>query len=641
MDSLKRLIEIIGMHFPQELQLLPQWVGWCYSSPAGKGGKAQKVPMNPKTGGNAMSNKPTTWATFEDASHAAIARKWDGVGFMFHGSYLGVDLDNCRDPNTGEIDSPVLEICTKFFSYTEISPSGTGLHIICKGSLPSGVAGHRAGNVEVYGRGRFFTVTGNVYAHSQQLSDGTSQVLSLLGEKTPPVSTVKRAATQQIADCDVIESIERSSDAVAFSSLYKDIWRKEDGGYHTFPSQSEADFAFCKIVARWSEGDAEQIDRLYRQSGLFRPKWDEARGGKTYGALTILNALERASDETPAAMSVQPYQMIWQGCLLNLLPKALIALQYNPKTAKIDAHVDKLQLQAAVKDMPLFMKEVEKRGSRDLSRRSVSVSVARLLDIVLLEYAKGGGASLHLSFPLAMYMQYCGLSDERALRDQIKRDLEILAAVRCTFSGDQSTGIMKEQKILESGVVRRGSIDIKFAEGFHKQFLRRKMVMPYPTFLLQFNPHKELVSYLLLRKLCEYKNFENLGKNPKDRIISVKYLLEACPALPKIEDVRKEDRHVRERIIDPFIQGMNRLNDVLGYKFCHEGGEPLRLGEWPIRDYDSFSKLYITTFWRAYPVCEHKKPTKGTDDKNVPIAGYGEAPSLEGPHTFDNKQEQK
>src|ERR1019366_4649310 len=106
-----------------------------------------------------------TWSSFQDA--CAAVQRWSltGIGFVFITSdpYSGVDLDNCRKPETGEIAEWAMVIIRALDSYTEVSPSGTGVHIIIRGLLPSGRGNqipHHEGKVEMFSRDRYFTFTG-------------------------------------------------------------------------------------------------------------------------------------------------------------------------------------------------------------------------------------------------------------------------------------------------------------------------------------------------------------------------------------------------------------------------------------------------------------------------------------------------
>ena len=95
-----------------------------------------KIPISPITGENAKSNDSTTWGTYEQAS-AMLERdkSLTGLGFMFSNSpYVGIDIDHCV--TDGRLSDFAKEMINTFQSYTEYSPSGTGIHIICKGTLP-------------------------------------------------------------------------------------------------------------------------------------------------------------------------------------------------------------------------------------------------------------------------------------------------------------------------------------------------------------------------------------------------------------------------------------------------------------------------------------------------------------------------
>lgn len=165
-------------NIPTELREIPQWIVWKAVDDPGKQ-KPKKVPINPKTEAPAMSNNPSTWAPYSVAydflnewqgfEHTHVDGKTgadvegviSGLGFVFSAAdpYVGIDLDNCFNGN-GQLATWALEIVAAMMSYTEVSPSGKGIHIITRGRLP---AGFKRGNVEAYFCGRYFTMTGNVY----------------------------------------------------------------------------------------------------------------------------------------------------------------------------------------------------------------------------------------------------------------------------------------------------------------------------------------------------------------------------------------------------------------------------------------------------------------------------------------------
>ena len=143
---------------PKLLLTCNQWVAWSYKN---RGSKLGKIPLDPKTGNYAKVNDKNTWGSFNEALSYMKHKKADGIGFVFSSEdpFVGIDLDGCRDPETGEIQDWAEAIIKEIGSYTEISPSGKGLHIILSGKLPG--EGKRVGAIEVYDKLRFFTITGN------------------------------------------------------------------------------------------------------------------------------------------------------------------------------------------------------------------------------------------------------------------------------------------------------------------------------------------------------------------------------------------------------------------------------------------------------------------------------------------------
>ncbi|MGZ4864950.1 MAG: bifunctional DNA primase/polymerase [Halobacteriota archaeon] len=136
-----------------------QWVLWRRENP--KTGKKGKAPYQ-LNGHHARTDDPTTWASFEQCLEAYRSRKrYDGIGFVFSSDQdiVGVDLDGFRDPATGAVDEQARAIIAVLDSYSEVSPSGRGIHVLLRGRLPG--ARRRKEDIEVYGAGHYFTVTGN------------------------------------------------------------------------------------------------------------------------------------------------------------------------------------------------------------------------------------------------------------------------------------------------------------------------------------------------------------------------------------------------------------------------------------------------------------------------------------------------
>lgn len=155
-----RLSELAAV--PLELRERNQWVVWRLAHRPGQP-KPTKVPYDAVTGRKASSTDPRTWRSWYDAiRRLARDKSMHGLGFAFSTDdpYTGVDLDHCRDAETGEIEPWALNIVHNLNGYTELSPSGTGVHVIVGALLPPGRC--RKGGIEMYDRGRYFTVTGRV-----------------------------------------------------------------------------------------------------------------------------------------------------------------------------------------------------------------------------------------------------------------------------------------------------------------------------------------------------------------------------------------------------------------------------------------------------------------------------------------------
>jgi putative DNA primase/helicase len=156
---------------PEQLTERPQWVCWRLDT---RDGKPTKIPYTPGTERRASSTDLMTWATFEEAFAAYEAGEppYDGIGFVFCNAdpFVGIDLDDCRGAQSGEVAPWAQKILDRVQEgYVEASPSGTGVHIIVEGTVRDGrtrkkvrVDGEVVGQVEMYARGKFFTITGHL-----------------------------------------------------------------------------------------------------------------------------------------------------------------------------------------------------------------------------------------------------------------------------------------------------------------------------------------------------------------------------------------------------------------------------------------------------------------------------------------------
>ena len=162
-----------AMHVPPEIEGLRQFLVWRLES---REGKPTKVPYSPH-GGMGSSTDPSTWGTLEKAQKAAERGDYSGIGFVISPPFVGIDFDYCINEE-GQIDPSIKEVIDWFDSYTEISPSGRGIHILIKGSFDGpGFNRHVEGRkIEVYQKARYFTFTGNPYGEIKPIEERIDQV---------------------------------------------------------------------------------------------------------------------------------------------------------------------------------------------------------------------------------------------------------------------------------------------------------------------------------------------------------------------------------------------------------------------------------------------------------------------------------
>lgn len=292
---------------PDTLRALSQWVCWRRIE---RNGKATKQPINPHTGNLASSIDPRTWSTFDEAVKASP--QFCGIGFVFaaDGGITGIDLDKCRTPD-GTVEAWANDILEELDSYSEVSPSGTGLHVIIRGTLPDGARnkiGYQGGAVEMYSTGRFFCMTGNTIAgyppsveyrqpelldlHHRIFQDAKPKVISM-----PPVTS--DTSLRYESDDEVLERARRAANGAKFITLF------DHGDTTGFASHSEADQALANMLAFFGDRSADQVDRLFRKSALMRPKWADHAG---YREATIAKAIsdtpQRAAQSRPTVVDL-------------------------------------------------------------------------------------------------------------------------------------------------------------------------------------------------------------------------------------------------------------------------------------------------------------------------------------------------
>lgn len=222
--------------------------------------KPTKVPYCATSGRLASVTNPDTWSSFAEAQSAMATGSYSGIGFVLteNDPFTFIDLDDTKGDQTA-LDRQI-QIFNEFQSYAEKSPSGNGLHIICKGSVPTG---RRRSSIEVYSSARYMTMTGDVYRDAPILDCG-ELLLSLwsrMGEARGNTAYFLGLEEPTASDDEVCQQAYNASNGEKFWDLYSGNWQKH------YPSQSEADFALVDIVAFYSKNRA-QIKRIFQASAL-------------------------------------------------------------------------------------------------------------------------------------------------------------------------------------------------------------------------------------------------------------------------------------------------------------------------------------------------------------------------------------
>lgn len=288
-------IEYHWENVPQEMKERKQWVLW--KRELNEKGKLTKI-LYRLNGRKADSTNPATWETFEKVVNAYKEQsgKYSGIGFVFSESdpYTATDIDKCV--HDGVISDEAQLIIQTQWTYTEYSPSGIGFHTISKANMPTEKGGRKSAKGEMYSRARFFTITGNVPKELgtpltiEENQEGINKTYALMFPDNPEVNEKPRAnaitQTLDLSDQKIIDIALNAKNGAKFFSLYNGQW--EGLGY---PSRSEADLAFCNILAFYTK-DFNQIDRIFTASGLYNKKWDR----NDYKFTTINKALSGVVD---------------------------------------------------------------------------------------------------------------------------------------------------------------------------------------------------------------------------------------------------------------------------------------------------------------------------------------------------------
>jgi hypothetical protein len=282
----------------------PIWLVWRVVERTTKAGKLRKTkpPFNARTGKYAKTNDPDTWVDRAEARAAYERGGWGGVGIRLTQPLVGIDYDGCVLAD-GSIEPEAQRMIDELGSYTELSPSRTGVRILVTGELPPGrrrkdFLDREHHGIELYDHTspRFFTLTGHRISGNGVIAERSAELRRIYARLFPPPKPkpeqpkMKLKPTPHVSDQELIDRACAANDNGKFSRLWAGHWEGE------YPSQSEADLALCTKLAFWTNHEAGRIDALFRHSGLMREKWDR----DDYSTRTITKALELQTESIGA-----------------------------------------------------------------------------------------------------------------------------------------------------------------------------------------------------------------------------------------------------------------------------------------------------------------------------------------------------
>ncbi len=270
---------------PEALRKLNNWCVWKLEPCKDR---MTKIPYT-RTGKKASSTNRDTWNSFEEMSGYLFAKRnlYSGLGFMISDGIVFIDVDHCISADV--MDERGKDILSAFpESYAEISQSGQGLHILTRGSVPKCFNNRKAG-IEMYDSSRFVAFTGNAIQALEptEEQDGLDYCFNKYSTRTgKPVSTCSEPLQAGISTHSDRWIVSHAMNVTGQRG--RDFRTLFDGDISQYESASEADSALCTLLAFWTDRDMAQMDRIFRQSGLYRPKWER----QDYRVRTLTHACE-------------------------------------------------------------------------------------------------------------------------------------------------------------------------------------------------------------------------------------------------------------------------------------------------------------------------------------------------------------
>lgn len=277
-----------------ELAELPQWVCWRLEQ---RNGKSTKIPHTP-AGSRASATDPATWSGYAECWQAAFMEgSHAGIGFVFtdRDRFCGLDLDNCRDPETGDLDPWARSMLDQLASYAEISPSGRGVKVICRANLPvlgrkrTIKANGKACGLEMYVARRYFTITGaHLESFPEAIGEASAAVAEIYGRHFGARKPNGHDPAPDLAGLDLNAPLPRAKfdELSAGSERFRKTWARQRDDLQD-QSASAYDLALASQAARagWTDNEIVALIREWR-----------AKHGEGFKARTLRYTLARAAE---------------------------------------------------------------------------------------------------------------------------------------------------------------------------------------------------------------------------------------------------------------------------------------------------------------------------------------------------------
>lgn len=291
----EKILLVAAENIPEELKQLKQWVIW--KAEWNEDRKVfEKIPYRSNGKYRADSTKPISWGTFEKVLEAYDNGIGEGIGFVLTETdpYTCIDIDGLDSVDV--LPDLAQEIVNT--SYAELSPSGNGVHVWVRFAHNSKEYKNKNTQLgyEIYSDKRFITFTGEAL-NALPINEG-SEIESFIEkvfkrEQMKPMQTPQLQSDirkSSLSEVEILNIAENSKTGARFKSFMYGGWEQ------TYPSQSEADMAFCNDLAFWTNCDYYMMDSIFRRSSLMREKWDRKQNSTSYGDETLQKAIRECAN---------------------------------------------------------------------------------------------------------------------------------------------------------------------------------------------------------------------------------------------------------------------------------------------------------------------------------------------------------